>query len=97
MKEDFLFKGTSFELFNPIAYIPADEKFILAESHEKGFVFQIICISGHNAGSISGFFKEENDAINQNKKAVSKAHFLSELKRNFGDIDENTVKIYPVN
>lgn len=93
MKKDYFYKGTIFEFLNPEAYIPAIEKFILAESHEKGFVFQIICISGYNAGSISGYFREERKALLDSKMAVSYSHFIIELERNFGKIDIKTLKI----
>lgn len=93
MEEDYLFRGTTFKLFNPVAYIPKVEKFILAECHEEGFVFQVICISDYNAGTIAGYFKEELPALKKKDKAVSKPHFINELKRNFGEIDIKTLEI----
>ncbi len=63
---------------------------------EEGFSFQVICISGYDAGSLSGYFKEEQKAIEDNKINVSKTHFIKEIERNFGKIDKKTLRFLDV-
>ena len=62
---------------------PKAEEYILAETHEKGFVFQIICISGQRAGGLFGYVQEDPMAVEDRVRGVSPEHLLSEVQRNF--------------
>lgn len=94
MEKQLFFMGAIVEFYNSIAYHPDTEKFILAECQEEGYVFQIICISGYNSGSISGYVKTDHISKVKNKKAISYKHLIQELKRNFGKINIETLKIH---
>ena len=85
--------GTILKFFNPLSYNPGFEKFILAECQEFKYIFQIICISGYNSGSLSGYIKKDQNLQRINKKAISYSHLIIELKRNFGEVDLDTLKI----
>ncbi len=93
MEKNLLYAGTIFELYNSFAYNPAIEKYILADSQESGYVFQIINIAGFNAGNIVGYIREDQLLFQQKIKAVSFNHFKNEIKRNFGEIDTDTIRI----
>ena len=68
------------------------EKFILAQLHEKGYVFQIIGIEGMYSGYLEGYIKEQ-DELKGSYKAVTKQHLINELVRNFGPINTDDIKI----
>lgn len=93
MENNNLFMGTQVEFFNPISYKPKVEKFILAECNEPGYTFQLISISGYSAGSISAYIRIDPICETENNLAVTTFHLVKELKRNFGDIDESSLKI----
>jgi hypothetical protein len=95
MKEQYFYMGTIIEFFNIAAYNPTREKFILAEYHDEEFVFQLICIDGYNAGSISGYIKTDPKFKIKHKKAVSSEHLINEIRRNFGNVDFETLTISP--
>jgi len=87
-----LYRGTcvSFEFYLEGTSHP-NHKIMLVESFDKGFVFQIVCIKGFHSGMIEGMIREETAF----QKAISVEHLKRELKRNFGEIIQNTLKIEP--
>tara|TARA_B100000678_G_scaffold269177_1_gene256043 strand:- start:1040 stop:1315 length:276 start_codon:yes stop_codon:yes gene_type:complete len=65
--------------------------FILAEAHRPGIAFQLICIEGYHAGSLEGYIRPEGPA----SYAITKAHLIEELKRNFLNILWESFTILP--
>jgi hypothetical protein len=68
-------------------------EYMLVESDEEGYPFQLVCISGYYAGEVIGFVAEDPVAIHQLKDAVTRSHLEQELKRNLGD-DVEVVAIH---
>jgi len=64
---------------------------MIVENTEKEFPFQLVCISGYKAGTIGGYFKQEN--IEKDKKAISKSNLLIELNRNFLNFEESSLQV----
>ncbi len=92
MNNKLLFSGTIFEIYNSKAYNPSAEKFILADCHEKGFVFQVICITGYHAGALIGFIENESSDVVENKKAITYDYFILSLGKLFEEINIKTLK-----
>lgn len=70
--------------------IEKGHEFILAECHEQGFVFQLICIRGYHAGKLEGYIKPEP---NTNGSKISEDHLVKELNRNFIEIHWDSFKV----
>lgn len=64
--------------------------FILANTFEEDFAFQIICIKGYHAGTLEGYIRKES---NESEK-ISKDHLVKELNRNFIKIHWDTFEDY---
>lgn len=86
---NILNRGTIFEFNNGDSI----SRYILAESFEKGFVFQIICISGYDSGTICGYVKKD-DLIEEYHKGISYEHLTKEINRNFLNVIEKSIKIF---
>src|SRR5690242_5420837 len=71
------YRGTKFQI--------EDNTYMLCESFEKGYVFQIFSVDGYHAGCCEGFIKEE-EGLEDTHRGVSKEHLINEINRNF----ENT-------
>ena len=61
--------------------------FILTETNESGFVFQLFCIKGYNAGQIFGYI-EEQSKYSSSERAVDKLFLENQLSRNILDFKE---------
>ena len=56
-------------------------KLILAESHESGYIFQLICIEGYHSGQVYGYIEEQNE-FSKSEVAVDKTFLEKQLRRN---------------
>ena len=94
MESKILYRGTTFE-FISIGESGDSQlgRHMLVESYEEGFVFQIVCLSGYNAGSINGYIREDG-ALNGIHKGTTTDHLMREINRNFLNIQVGTIKIY---
>lgn len=63
--------------------------FILAECHEEGYFFQLICIEGYNAGKIYGLIEEQKEAIDNNLLAIDLNFLKLQLVKNVFNYDIN--------
>lgn len=96
MNKKVLFRGTIFEFA-----LKSDEgqnllsRYMLVECHEVGYVFQIICLSGYKTGAIYGYIKED-PTLKGTHRGISSDHLLDELRRNFLNILDETVRIFPL-
>jgi len=91
-EKDVYFMGTIIEIANPMSLLKDIEKYMLVECHEQLYQFQIICISGYNAGQSFGFiFKDP--LLKDHFAAITKNHLLSEIRKNFGDISIDRISI----
>jgi len=89
--DDLIYRGTTVKFkFNFDS--PAEEVYILAEHHDDPeYVFQLICISGYNSGTIGGYIKIESKI--ENVRAVTSEHLKSELIRNFLNFELESFEI----
>lgn len=69
-------------------HIQVDNQFILAESFDKGYSFQIICVKGYHTGCIEGYIKDEGT-----RGPISFNHLKNELSRNFQNLMWDSFKI----
>lgn len=82
MNEKYDFFGLKFQLLDETAEKDIQREFLLAESFEEDYVFQIICTSGYDSGRIMGFVKTEDEVKNKNVRGVTRQHLINELHRN---------------
>lgn len=89
--DDLIYRGATVKFkFNFDS--PAEEVYVLAEYHDDPkYVFQLICISGYNSGTIGGYIKVESKI--ENARAITMEHLKSELKRNFLNFESESTKI----
>lgn len=80
---DKYFVGTQFELITTYDDIEKRQTYMLCEVNEEDVFFQIICISGYNAGKLIGFVNEQLEMKEKGYKAISKSFFEKEIERNF--------------
>ncbi len=85
------FRGTKIELIDNTDNQNERRLFILAETFERDYVFQMIIIEGYHAGQCLGYIKVEL-GLGQKVSGVTYTHLLSELKRNI-IFDENSLRI----
>lgn len=90
--DKYYFEGLKFKLLDKTSGREELKEFILAETHEKGYVFQIICISGYYAGRLMGYITVEKEAEEHRVRGITEKHLRAELKKNF-IFDENTLEI----
>lgn len=90
--------GTTFSLIDnhDTSNDPQLEKYILAQCHKEGYVFQIICITGYHAGYIYCYVKEDSQAKTDNVIGVSEEHLINQIRRGF-DFPEDSLKIDKTN
>ena len=81
MSNKFLYKGTKVEFIAKFDNKDIKLDYLLVESFEPDFVFQLVCIDGYYSGNVSGFIKREK--IVDNVGSITKKHLITELKRNF--------------
>ena len=94
MENKILYRGTTFEFTNTDeSGVTQLDRYMLVESYEEGFVFQIVCLSGYNAGSINGYIREDG-ALNGIHKGITRDHLMKEINRNFFNVRIDTIKIY---
>ena len=84
--------GTIFQVVN-VFYPdrPELEKYMLAQTFEENFVFQLICIEGHPQGEIIGYIKKD-DNLDSYTAAVTKKHLINEIHRNI-IVKKGSIKI----
>jgi hypothetical protein len=74
----FYFRGTTFVISYTWESRPKRAEYMLVECFEKGFVFQLVCISGYDAGFIHCFITDDPDVVNA--KAATYDHLCRELE-----------------
>ena len=77
------FEGTKFRLITTYDGKEEDQEYMLCETHEPSKVFQIICVSGYNAGKLVGYINIDEEMQRKNYKAITLDHLKNEVKRNF--------------
>jgi hypothetical protein len=88
--DELLFSGSIIR-FKFCFEIEQEADFMIVDNTEKEFPFQLICITGYKAGTIGGYFKQEN--IEKDKIAISKSKLLIELNRNFLNFEESSLQV----
>ena len=76
--EKLYFRGTTFLLSYVWESRPKRKEYMLVECHMKGYVFQLVCISGYDAGTIHCYITDDPDVVNA--AAVTYDHLCSQLK-----------------
>jgi hypothetical protein len=85
-----LYRGTIFRLTFRFDQVET-ESFMLVEYHEsEEYLFQIICISGYKAGTISGYIRSNNLT---ESKCISEEYLKAEVFRNFLNPDLENMQI----
>lgn len=69
--------------------VEKNHKFILADSHDSDYIFQLICIEGYHAGVIEGYISKENGLEHQ----IREEHLKNALNKIFLNIHWGTFKI----
>lgn len=90
MKKKY-FRGTFIKLTYKYEFEETNE-FILAECHESGYLFQIICVSGYHAGTIAGYIKEGSLA-EKSIAALTHKELIEGLKANFLNLKVRSIVI----
>uniref|UniRef100_A0AB33IVI6 Uncharacterized protein n=2 Tax=unclassified Prevotella TaxID=2638335 RepID=A0AB33IVI6_9BACT len=84
------YRGTIFT----ISYFwdrPERDSFILAECEGKNLLFQIICISGYNSGTVLGYIKK--GALSSIQRAITYEELVEGIIHNFLNPDLSSLKI----
>jgi len=95
-RNQIYFRGTVFKILfsTDNQQKPSEELFILAETYEKGMVFQIIGITGYYAGKIEGYVRIQPEMKKKNIAGVTKDYLIEQLKEYvFGDFNEDNLEI----
>ena len=66
------------------------DTFVLAECQDDGFIFQIICISGYNSGTIMGYIKR---GIFRTERGITYKELVEGIKENILNPDLNSLKV----
>ena len=88
-KNKIFYRGTIFT----ISYFWDREErdsFVLAECHDDGFIFQIICISGYNSGTIMGYIKI---GIFRTERGITYKELVEGIKVNILNPDLSSLKV----
>ena len=89
------FKGTRVFVKSELIAKNTLQQYLLVESLDKDYAFDLVCISGYNSGHIYGIINYDSSEECKGKIAVTKSHLINELIRNFGNLD--TYKIIDKN
>ena len=66
------------------------DTFVLAECQDDDFIFQIICISGYNSGTIMGHIKR---GIFRTARGITYKELVEGIKENILNPDLNSLKV----
>lgn len=80
---DKYFVGTKFELVTTFDGIHEKQSYMLCETHSDKKLFQIICISGHNSGKLTGYIDIQTEMLESGFRAIDRDFFMNEIKKNF--------------
>lgn len=64
-------------------------EFILADSFDAGYTFQLVCINGYDAGKIFGQIKDQEKFKRQMMAAIDEQFLILEIERNVLDFDKS--------
>lgn len=84
------YRGTVFT----ISYFwdrPERDSFVLAECQEGKFIFQIVCISGYNSGTVMGYIR--NGVLSKTHCAITYEELIDGIQNNFMNPDLKSLKI----
>ena len=65
----------------------AKQTFILANSFESGYVFQLICIDGYDAGEVFGLVEVQEKFEKEMISAIDEKHLIKQVSRNILDFN----------
>lgn len=85
------FSGTTFVISYTWESRQKRNEYMLVECFDEGYVFQLVCISGYDAGFIPCFITDDPDVVNAH--AVTYDHLYRRLEFLFGE--EITVEVIP--
>ena len=89
------FKGTRVFVKSELIDKNNLQQYLLVESLDKDYAFDLVCISGYNSGHIYGIINYDRSEECKGKIAVTKIHLINELVRNLGNLE--TCKIIDKN
>ncbi len=94
---EFYFSGTKFKLIDSLdmSHTPKAECYLLAETFEPEYVFQIICITGYHTGKLVGYIKKDPLAEEPRVTGITFAHLMEEIQRNF-QFEEGSLEVLTV-
>lgn len=67
------------------------DSFLLAECWDENYIFQIVCISGYNAGTVLGYIKK--GTLSGTHRAITYEELIDGIKENFMNPDLESLKI----
>ena len=88
-KNKIFYRGTIFTIYY---FWDREERdyFVLAECQDNGFIFQIICISGYNSGTIMGYIKR---GIFRTERGITYKELVEGIKVNILNPDLSSLKV----
>jgi hypothetical protein len=89
----YYFKGTIILAKKNTDRLGELRKYMLVESMDPDFSFQLVCISGYNAGTIFGYIRKDPEGQKAKVVGVSFDFLLKQIIYNLGDIDMITYKV----
>lgn len=78
--EHKFYRGTIFTI-TYLEDIVERNSFVLAECLDNDYIFQIICISGYNSGTIFGYV--DYGILGKHHKAITKEELVVSIKKTF--------------
>ena len=88
-KNKIFYRGTIFTI-SYFFFFEERDSFVLAECQDDGFIFQIICISGYNSGTIMGYIKR---GILRTERGITYKELVEGIKVNTLNPDLNSLKV----
>lgn len=69
------------------------KRFMLIESMDANYFFQLVCISGYYAGNIYGYIRKDPAAIEANCIAITSDFLLDQMIYNLGELDMSVYEV----
>jgi hypothetical protein len=89
----FYYRGTQILAQNQNDRLKELRTYMLVESFNPEYFFQLVCISGYSAGVMFGYIRKDPVAVETNRIAVTKDFLFEQIKYNLGEIEMQTYKV----
>lgn len=82
---NYLWVGTIVSISYEWEHEEQREEYMLVESVDSEYVFQLVCVSGDPRGRVMAYIRKDDVAVQNRAVAVTRAHLVAELVRLFGE------------